>query len=177
MESMPLHGANVLCRMMCKPLLLGLAGLMLSASGSNAQNAGEGYFVVGAGGYSNALSSGRVLQLGGGGEALIQNRFGIGGELGLARGGGDAWATFSVNASVHFPRSGARNGPVPFISAGYTRMAFFTEPGGTNAFNIRGGLTYWFNDRNGLSVEFCDVVYHALGTSQYWGARVGIAFR
>jgi hypothetical protein len=177
MENMSLRRATVVGRMMGKPFLIGLAGLMLSAGASDAQTTGQGTFVGGAGAYSNGFSSGPVLQIGGGGEALIQNRFGIGGELGLAGGGGDAWATVSVNGSLHFPKQGTTNGVVPFVSGGYTRMAFFTESGGSNALNIGGGVTYWFSNHKGLVVEFRDVVYHALGTDQYWAARIGIAFR
>ena len=177
MENMTPRRVTVLSRMAWKRCLIGIAGLMLSAGLSNAQTTGQGHFAGGAGTYSNGFSSGQVLQVGGGGEALIQNRFGIGGELGLAGGGGDAWATLSLNASLHFPKQGAANGMVPFVSGGYTRMAFFTESGGSNALNVGGGLSYWFRDRKGLLVEFRDVVYHALGTDHYWAARVGIAFR
>jgi hypothetical protein len=177
MENMLLREVTVLSRMAWRSCLIGLAGLMLSAGVSNAQTSGQGYFMGGAGTYSNGFSSGRVVQFGGGGEALIQNRVGIGGELGLARGGGDAWATLSLDASLHFPKQGATRGIVPFVSGGYTRMAFFTESGGSNALNVGGGLTYWVSARKGLLLEFRDVVYRALGTDQYWAARVGIAFR
>jgi hypothetical protein len=171
------HGATVVGWWVGKPLLIGLAGLMLSAGASYAQTTGQGTFVGGAGAYSNGFSSGPVLQIGGGGQALIRNRFGIGGELGLAGGGGDAWATVSLTGSLHFPKQGATNGVVPFVSGGYTRMAFFTESGGSNALNIGGGVTYWVSDRKGLLVEFRDVVYQALGIDQYWAARIGITFR
>jgi hypothetical protein len=177
MENMSLRRATVVGRMMGKPLLIGLAGLMLSAGASNAQTTGQGTFIAGAGVVSNSFSSAPVLQVGGGGEALIQNRFGIGGELGLAGGGGDAGATISLNGSLHFPTQGTRNGVVPFVSGGYTRLAPFTEPRGINALNVGGGVTYWISDRKGLVVEFRDVVYQALGTTQYWAARIGIAFR
>src|SRR3954466_11818172 len=106
MENMSLRRATVVGRMMRKPLLIGSAALMLSAGASTAQTTRQGTFIGGAGAYSNRFSSGQVLQVGGGGEALIQNRFGIGGELGLARGGGDAWATASLNGSLHFPKQG-----------------------------------------------------------------------
>ena len=152
MENMSLRRATFVGRMVAKPFLVGLAGLILSAGASDAQTTGQGTFVGGAGAYSNGFSSGRVLQIGGGGEALIQNRFGIGGELGLAGGGGDAWATVSLNGSLHFPKQGATNGVVPFVSGGYTRMAFLTELGGSNALNIGGGVTYWLSDRKGLVV-------------------------
>jgi hypothetical protein len=177
MENKLLRRATAVGRMMGKPLVIGLAGLMLSAGASSAQTTGQGTFIGGAGAYSNGFSSGPVLQVGGGGEALIQNRFGIGGELGLAAGGGDAWATVSLNGSVHFPKQGTKNGVVPFVSGGYTRMAFFTESGGSNGLNVGGGVTCWFSDRKGLVVEFRDVVYPALGTNQYWAARIGMAFR
>ncbi len=177
MERMLSRRATVVGRLMGKPLLIGLAGLTLSAAASNAQTTGQGTFVVGAGAYSNGFSSGRVLQIGGGGEALVQNRFGIGGELGLAGGGGDAWAAVSLNGSVHFPRPGATKGVVPFVSGGYTRMGFFTEYGGSNALNVGGGITYWFSGRKGLVCDLREVVYQALGTNQHWAARIGIAFR
>jgi hypothetical protein len=154
-----------------------IAAFTLLAGVSNAQTTGQGYVAGGAGTYSNGFSSGPVIQLGGGGEALIQNRAGIGGELGLAAGGGDAFATLSLSASLHFPKEGAAKGLVPFVSGGYTRMTFFTESGGSNALNVGGGATYWFDSRKGLRIEFRDVVYQALGTDQYWAVRVGIAFR
>lgn len=39
---------------------------------------------------SNPYASGRINQIAGGGEALVRNRFGVGGELSLTVGGGDA---------------------------------------------------------------------------------------
>jgi len=74
MESMLSRRATVVGKLMGKPLLIGLAGLTLSAGASNAKTTGQGTFVAGAGAYSNGFSSGRVLQVGGGGEALVQNR-------------------------------------------------------------------------------------------------------
>jgi len=174
MEDVSLGRTTALGRMIGKPFLIGLAGLMLSAAASNAQTPRQGTFVVGAFN-ANGFSSRPVLQVGAGDEALIQNRFGIGGELGLAHGGGDTWATFFLNGSLHFPKEGTKNGVVPFVSGGYT--AFLTGSGGIAALNVGGGVTYWFKDRKGLLVEFRDVLAQPLGTKHYWAARIGIAFR
>jgi hypothetical protein len=175
MENMSWRLVTVRSRMAWKRGLIGMAGLMLSAGVANAQTIGQGYVVAGAGLYSNGVSLGEVVQFGGGGEALIENRLGIGGELGLAYGGGDVLAALSCNASLHFPNPGTTK--VPFVSGGYTRMAVFTASGGRNALNVGGGFTYWFRERQGLLLEFRDVLYKGLGTDQYWAVRVGIASR
>ena len=168
MENLSLRLRTVRSQRAWKRGLIGIALLMLSAGVSNAQTTGQGYFVGGAGLYSNGFSSGPVVQFGGGGEALIQDRIGIGGELGLAGGGGDVLAALSLNASLHFPKQRTTKDVVPFVSGGYTRMAIFTEQsGGRNAMNVGGGLTYWFSTRQGLLVEFRDVLYKGLGTDQY----------
>jgi hypothetical protein len=86
-------------------------------------------------------------------------------------------AALSLNASRHFPRQGTAKEVVPFVSGGYTRLAIFTASSGRNALNVGGGLTYWFSKRNGLLLEFRDVLYQGLGTNQYWAARIGIASR
>jgi hypothetical protein len=175
MEDMSLRLVTVGSRMAWKRGLIGLAGLMLSAGVASAQTIGQGYVVTGVGLYSNGVSSGPVVQFGGGGEALVQNRLGIGGELGLACGGGDVLAALSFNARLHFPNPGTTK--VPFVSGGYTRMAVLTESGSGNALNVGAGLTYWFSERQGLLVEFRDVFYKGSGTDQYWAVRVGIASR
>jgi hypothetical protein len=176
MENMSLRLVTVHSRMAWTCGLIGIAGLMLSAGVTSAQTTGLGYVVAGVGLYSNGFSSGPVVQFGGGGEALIQNRLGFGGELGLAYGGGDVLAALSLNASLHFPKPGATNAVVPFVSGGYTRMAVLTESG-RNALNVSGVLTYWFSERHGLLLEFRDVLYKGLGTDQSWTARVGITSR
>jgi hypothetical protein len=158
------------------PFLIALAGLMLSAGASNAQPTSQGSVVVAAGANSNGFSAGQpFFQVTGAGEALIQNRVGLGGELGLARGGRDTWATVSLNGRLYFPREGNRNGVAPFVSGGYT--TFFTGSGGIAALDVGGGVTYWFNDRTGLLLEFRDALSQPLGPNHYWTARIGIAFR
>jgi hypothetical protein len=155
-----------------------IAVIALSTSGTaRAQTTGEGWAGFGAGAYSNRFSSGRVIQIGGGGEAVVQKAFGFGGDMLLGGGGGDAWIESSLRASYRFHRQGATRHVVPFVSGGYTRVGALTERGGVNGVNVGGGLTCWLG-HEGVRFEVRDVVFDTgFQTTQYWTARIGISFR
>jgi hypothetical protein len=95
--------------------VIGFAGLLVAAGTATAQTTAQGYAVAGRGMYANRFSSGPVTQFGGGAEALIQKRFGIGGEMAAAVGGSDGWIASSLNACLHFPPHNTKP-LVPFIS-------------------------------------------------------------
>jgi len=173
MKDLSIRDAKALRRKAMRRCVIGLAGLLLSAGVSNAQTTGQGYVVGGGGVYSNPFTSGTVAEVAGGGEALIENRLGIGGELGFVFEGS---ATASLKASLHFPNQ-RTSSMVPFVGGGYTRLAYLTDRGGANALNIGAGVTFWSSGRKGLLIEFRDVIYHALGTDQCWTIRVGMAFK
>ena len=73
----------------------------------------------------------------------MHRRFGIGGDVLLTGGGGDAWLESSLKTSYRFPRLGSAQKVEPFVSGGYTMLGGPTGSGGRNGANIGAGLTYW----------------------------------
>lgn len=152
------------------------AALWLGAGTSQAQGAGTGYVFAAPGQFRVEGFSNNTLQAGGGGEYILDNGVGIGAEIGYltpTESWGDGVGVFSANGSYHFrPRA---RGVVPFVTGGYSLM--FRE-GHLNAFNVGGGVNYWFHRRAGLRVELRDQIHSESGiTGHWWGARVGLSFR
>ena len=137
----------------------------------------HGYLFVAPGGLSSGQTA-MTLHLGAGGEAALFKGLGLGAELGALgpREGfaGSALGVASVNGYYHFLHG--RPKADPFVTAGYTVMF---RSGSIHLFNFGGGLNYWFVPRLGLKVELRDHVYDVQHGSkvQYWGLRLGLAFR
>jgi hypothetical protein len=156
---------------------IGLLGVLLSSTPAHSQTHGEGFVGLGVGAYSNPFTSGRIIDLAGGGELLLSKRIGAGAELGLAAGGG-LLAVTCVGGSVHLPGRAAGEKVDTFINAGYAHLSALTESfGASNGWNVGAGLTYWYGTRTGVRIEFQDVLYHSVGSDQLWVLRVGFAFR
>jgi hypothetical protein len=156
---------------------IGLIGVLLSSTPARSQTHGEGFVGLGAGAYSNPFTSGRIIDLAGGGELVLSERIGAGAELGLAAGGGDLLAVTCVSGSVHFLGREPGDKVDPFIKVGYAHLGALTDVGASNGWNVGAGLTYWYGTRRGVRIEFQDVLYHSLGSDQLWVVRVGFAFR
>lgn len=135
---------------------------------------GIGYAFAGFGGVEGEST----FHLGGGGEAIFADAFGVGSEIGYlapTSSGGDGIGAFSINGTYHaFPRQPARR-IRPFITGGYT-LGF--REGHANLWNFGGGVDFWLKPRGGLRLEFRDHVYSAGGEGIHlWGFRVGVLFR
>jgi len=151
------------------------ATLLLLVSGSaRAQTTGEGLLTFGAGGYSNGYNSGRVVQFGGGGQAFVTPRIGIGGDALLTAGGGDGWLEASERLEYRFE---TKTRTTPFVSGGYTRLGAITDLGGFNAVNFGGGIAHSFG-RESIRLELRDVMLaNGPRTTHYATVRVSLAFR
>jgi len=151
-------------------------GVVLSVQLCEAQVDRQGYVVGGAGVYSNHFSSGRVNQLAVGGEAVMPRNIGIGGEVAMGLGGGDAWFELSLDATRRFQQNPAGRA-APFVRAGYTRLVTLTEGGGRDAVNVGTGTTYWISRRSSLVLEIRDLIFRGAGATQVWTVRTGLGWK
>jgi len=151
-------------------------------SGANApaksvSGLGYGFFGLGAATFEG--DSEGTWHVGGGGEAVFRDGFGVGAELGYLdwlENGGDGLGVLSVNGASHFNGGAAARRWRPFVSGGYT-LGF---DGGVseNLFNIGGGVDIWLKPRFGLRVELRDHIWSDEGdTVHFWGVRFGVTFR
>lgn len=157
--------------------------ILLLAGAAWAQGS-NGYVFFAPGGVSCCGHTAMTVQFGAGGEAVLGWGIGVGAEiaaLGTRQDFADSVVgAFSPNGYYHFVH-GRRAKADPFVTAGYTLLF---RSGHTNLFNFGGGVNYWFRPKLGARVEFRDFVYHSGGgfgfngtTINYWGVRVGLAFR
>ena len=157
--------------------LCSIAFALLFSTSAWAQTRGEGSLTVSGGGYSNGISSGRVIQFGGGGLAIFDRRVGVGGDVLLSGGGGDAWLETSFRGEYRFISRATPSRVTPFIQGGYTLLGAVTELGGYNGVNFGGGVLYSLG-REAIRVEGRDVVFSTgLRQTQYFTVRVSLTFR
>jgi hypothetical protein len=151
--------------------------LILNSMGSSqAYPQGIGYAVAGPAVRTGFFGSAAdAVHFAGGGELLVKQRIGIGGELGLL-GGSNALRVISLNGAFHFTRLAKSRTLEPFPTSGYTRMG--SGEGSFSAWNIGAGADYWVSERIGIRLEVRDHVRpDPRGTAQYWSIRGGIVFR
>ena len=150
--------------------ILALSFVTLFATHASAQGLGyaEGG-LAGVHGFFGQWSD--SFHVGGGGEVVVDDRLGFGGEIGLF----NRFVTASGNVTVHLGGvSSARFSP--FVTGGVSW--FGVGDGEFKALNVGGGFHYWAADRVGFRAEFRDHFRpDDRGTVQYWSARAGIAFR
>jgi len=155
----------------------GAAALWLVAATAHAQGNATGYVFGTTGQVKVEDFSATTFHAGGGGEYLIGGLFGVGAEIGYlapTEAWGDGIGVFSTNGSIHFRRTGK---VIPYVTAGYS-MLFDTLDDRINAFNVGGGVNYWFARRAGLRLELRDHIHSADEvTLHWWGFRFGITFR
>jgi len=144
--------------------------ITLFAAAADAQV--TGYAVAGPAGAMGFVDSRSfTFHAAGGGEVFLGRYFTAGGEGGLF----DRLITVSANAAIH---ASGEEGIVPFLTAGYTRLGVSDGEGGANAWNIGAGGDAWLSRHAGIRFELCDHIRpDHRGSTHYWSARVGIAFR
>jgi hypothetical protein len=162
---------------MIKLMTLILLAIILpsAVAAQNKERHGQGYVFVAP---ATTSEGGVGLHFGVGGEGLVYKGLGLGAEigyLGAARELSQGLGIFSPDASYHFLRSGGSGKFSPFVTGGYSRL--FTGGGGANAFNIGGGLHWWFKDRIGLRLEVRDHITAPEPSIHIIGFRIGLAFR
>ena len=151
-------------------ILAAFSFVVLLATSANAQ--GLGYAAAGPAGVSGFF--GDMLgsfHAGGGGEVVVDDRLGFGGEIGFF----DRFVTAAGNVTVHL--AGVSNASLsPFVTGGVSW--FGIGDGEFKAVNVGAGLHYWASKHAGLRLEFRDHFRpDHRGTTQYWSARVGVVFR
>lgn len=152
--------------------LIAALTLSLSFSSVAAAQGGEGYIVAGAGGNPGAGSR-PVYEVVGGGEALIGDRFSVG-------GGAGALATNGYGIFDIFGLARVRLGPVqssrfvPFVGGGLVYLTDFDEA--AYAAQVSGGFDYRFTSRRGLRFEVADLI-GADGDFHILTFRVGFVWR
>ena len=147
----------------------------LLVTGGTARAQGVGYGVAGLAGVSGFFASLATLHGAGGGELLIADRAGVGGEIGFLGTGGILFMG-SANGVLHLVPNRREHKASPFVTAGYTRMG--NNDSSFDAWNAGVGVDVWAKDRVGVRVEFRDHVRpDDRGIVHYWTIRGGIAFR
>ncbi len=122
---------------------------------------------------------GTFVYVGGGGEARLASRFGLGGELGVLKPVTNQYATTTGLASVtpayHFLPRLLNRRVDPFVGGGFS--ALFGRGSGA-AFHYAGGVNYWMFRRIGLRLEFRHHLWYPEGeTVNLVSFRVGLTFR
>ena len=146
--------------------------VVLLASSASAQ--GLGYAVAGPATTMGFVNHSRItFNAAGGGEAIVGDVVGVGGEAGFF----NRLIVGSVNTTVHL--AGVSTAKFsPFVTAGYSRLGIGDGEGAFSAFNIGAGLHYWGTDHIGFRAEIRNHLRpDDRGTTQYWSVRAGIAFR
>jgi hypothetical protein len=162
--------------MMRKPfsVILLVVLLPLAAAAQSKDHHGQGYFFVAP---TTTSAGGFGLHIGGGGEGLVYEGLGVGGEigyLGAARQLSQGIGILSPNVSYNFTKASKAGKFVPFVTGGYSLLI---GSDAVHALNVGGGMNWWFKDRLGLRLEFRDHVALQFGSPHIFGVRVGLAFR
>ena len=144
---------------------------------SSGEAQGLGFAIAGPAGVVGTYGSAGLAGHGAaGGELLVKNRLGVGGEYGIFAGEGGGFTIASVNGVVHFAPAQRTRGTRPFVSAGYTRLS--NGEGAFDAFNVGGGVDIWARERVGVRVEIRDHIRpDDRGDFHYWAIRAGVVFR
>jgi hypothetical protein len=156
--------------MMAAALLILTQGLAFGQASS--ERKGWGY-VFGGGGGRDGVSSNTIINVGGGGEAIVGKGFGLGGELGYlapTRSASNGFGLGSVNLSYHFNNSQKL---APFVTGG---GSFAFRGGAIGGGNIGGGVHYWMRDNVGLRLEVRDFIFSSDSPNTVV-LRVGLSFR
>ncbi len=154
-------------------ILLALS-LPLAAAAQGNEPRAQGYAFVAPGGFTEG---GSALHFGVGGEGLVYKGLGIGGEigyLGLTRDLGAGFGVLSPDISYHFLNASKSGKVVPFVTGGYSLLF---RSGAGHAFNVGGGVNYWFKERVGLRFEVRHHTPVNTDLTPFYGVRIGLAFR
>lgn len=161
-------------------LAAALSTAAMADQSGNATVAANGYVNVGGGWTSGGLifpSSSpctAFTQGAAGGEVVIAQTLGLGGELGSVKRH-SSFGFVSLDASFHLLRH-ATGKADPFFTGGYTKT--YNGFSGANGANFGFGLNYWLRRHFGVRAEFRDMVFTAgVPTTNFWAIRGGIVFR
>jgi hypothetical protein len=150
------------------PFLILMAALIEGVAAGQSAN---GYLSVGGG----AASGSALTEFAAGGEVVVAQTIGFGGEIGVASKH-SSFGFVSADASFHLTRHAATGRLDPFIVGGYTRA--FDLFSGANGANFGLGLNFWLIHHLGVRAEFRDMVFSTgIPTTNFWAFRGGIAFR
>lgn len=156
-------------------LILTAASLIASAQ-IEKRHSGHGYVFFAPG--TTSPGGCGTFHYGGGAEGLVYKGLGAGAEIGYihpTKNFGCGLGVFSANGSYHFGNYRSGGVVTPFVTGGYS-LLFRSRT--ANAFNVGGGVTYWFRRGIGLRFEFRDHVWPEEGeVGHLIGFRVGLAFR
>jgi hypothetical protein len=140
--------------------------LFVATLADAARAQGLGYAIAGPAGTSGFVNTNTTFHAAGGGEAVVADRAGVGGEFGFF----NRLIVGSGNAVLRFGTA--------FVTGGYSRMGIGDGEGAFSAINFGGGGHLWGSGHAGLRVEFRDHVRRDdRGNTHYWSIRAGIAFR
>ena len=165
--------------------IFGIVALLASCIVASAQQSGS--YVYAFGGPVVVPRSaftrwdGTFIHAGGGGEARLANRFGLGGELGVLKPVTNQYAITtglgSVTPAYHFIRRDSKRKFDPFVDGGVSLLV--GGGGAAAAVHYGGGVNYWVGRRLGLRFEFRHHLWspEAGEAIHLIGFRVGIAFR
>jgi hypothetical protein len=161
-------------------LAAAFSSVAMADQSGNAAVAANGY-VNGGGGWASGLTFqssrfGTAFTQGAvGGEVVIAQTLGLGGELGIVQRN-SSFGFVSLDASFHLLRHRATGKVDPFITGGYTRTYDLFSSG--NGANFGVGLNYWLRRHFGVRAEFRDMVFTTgVPTTNFWAIRGGIVFR
>jgi len=160
------------------PVILALL-LPFALAAQNHKSAGHGYVFAAPGGASSGGFTQSTFHLGGGGEAPVWGNLALGAEIGWLAPASQldgGFGVFSINPSYRF-RTGSENSrAIPFVTGGYS-LFFRRET--ANAFNLGGGVDYWFRDKLRMRVEVRDHIRNPRFNRpiHFWQVRVGLTFR
>ena len=161
---------------MRKPFFVILLVVLLhfAAAAQGKDRRGQGYFFVAP---TTTTAGGFGLHVGGGGEGLVYEGLGVGGEigyLGAAQELSQGIGVLSPNVSYNFTKASKSGKFAPFVTGGYSLLI---GSDAVHALNVGGGANWWFKDRLGLRLEFRDHVALRFGSTHIFGVRIGLAFR
>ena len=110
----------------------------------------QGYAIAGPADVAGFVSTRNVtFNAAGGAEVFLGKHVSVGGEAGFF----DRLITVSANGAIH---SAKKEGIVPFLSAGYTRLGISDGEGGFDALNIGAGANGWLSKHAGIRFELRD---------------------
>ena len=161
--------------------LIGVPAAALAQSGGGAPVkpvSGLGYGFVGLGAATSEGESQGTWHVGGGGEVLFRDAFGVGAEIGyltlMEAAESDGFGVLSVNGSYHFNGGASARRWRPFLTGGYTLG--FDGGSSESFFNVGGGVDFWMKPGVGLRLEFRDHIWTQEDV-HLWGVRIGVTFR
>jgi hypothetical protein len=124
--------------------------------------------------------NGDFVQVGGGGEGRVTERFALGADVMVLLPVNNQYAlttgVLSFTPAYHFARSDAKSKLDPFVGGGLSGI--IGRGGGAVALHYGGGANYWLNRRLGLRFEFRHHIWSPEGgeTINVVGLRAGITF-